>query len=297
MNGLNIKWSGRPVVTDELSINYARGGSGEPVVFLHGWPEFNRTWMHNLPEMARRYDVIAPDLRGFGRTQAKDGRRRGGTPPQLLARDLAEFVDALGLERFAIVSHDIGSVVAQTYCQAHPERVSALFFFNCVYPGIGKRWGDPLHFGETWYQQFHQKAFAADLVGSSREATKIYIGSMLAHWAHDSHAFDRVLEEWIDNFRQPGNLQGGFDWYVGVDRYRTQLMTGGAPEAPVIGQKTRVLWGKHDPVLRIEWADRLGDYFADFEFETAPEAGHFVHFEQPELANERMLEFFGRVLG
>lgn len=295
---MSIEWKRGPVEAGDLRINYARGGGGHPVVFLHGWPEFNRTWMHNLPALADRFEVIAPDLRGFGRTRSTAPRGSGGTPPQLLARDLQAFADALGLTRFAIVSHDIGSVVAQTFAQAHPERVSALFFFNCVYPGIGARWGDPLHFGETWYQQFHQKPFAAELIGSSRAATRIYLANMLAHWSYDARAFDDVLEEWVDNFRRPGNLQGGFDWYVGVSRYRTRLMTGGAPDdVPVIASKSYVLWGEHDPVLKVEWADRLGDYFSDVRVETAPEAGHFVHFERPELANRRMLDFFETVLG
>jgi len=300
MGGPNVNWSMLPVIAEDISINYARGGSGEPIIFLHGWPEFNRTWMHNLPVLARQYDVIAPDLRGFGKTvsitEDMAPGRRGGTPPQLLARDLKNFADALELERFAIVSHDVGSAVAQTFTQAHPERVSTLFFFNCVYPGIGKRWGDPEHAGETWYQQFHQKPFAADLIGSSREATRIYLSSMLAHWSCDRGVFDSVLPEWVDNFCRPGNLQGGFDWYIGVNKYRTRLISEGPPDIPKITQKTFVLWGEDDPILKIEWADRLDDYFESLEFENAPDTGHFVHFEQPELANRRMLHFFDAAL-
>ena len=154
---MEIDWGGRSVETPELTINYARAGQGAPIVFLHGWPEFNRTWLHNMPVLADRYDCIAPDLRGFGRTISKVPRSESGTPPQLLAKDLKDFADALGLTRFAIVSHDVGSFVAQQFALAYPDSVSALFFFNCAYPGIGKRWGDFRHFPETWYQQFHQK--------------------------------------------------------------------------------------------------------------------------------------------
>lgn len=94
---MEIDWSGRLVETPELSIHYVRAGAGEPVMFLHGWPEFKRTWLHNLPVLAERFDVIAPDLRGFGRTVSKVPRTQSGTPPQLLARDLRDFADALGL--------------------------------------------------------------------------------------------------------------------------------------------------------------------------------------------------------
>ena len=293
---MEIDWSGRSVETAELTINYARAGQGAPIVFLHGWPEFNRTWLHNMPVLAERFDCIAPDLRGFGRTVSKVPRPESGTPPQLLAKDLKDFADALGLQRFAIVSHDVGSFVAQQFALAYPERVSALFFFNCAYPGIGKRWGDFRHFPETWYQQFHQKELAAALVGSSREAARIYFRYFLRHWSHQKEAFTPYLEEWVDNFLRPGNLQGGFDWYIGVARFRARMMQEGALSVPKIAAPTYILWGAHDPVLRYDFSDKLDEYFADFTLERAEEGGHFAHFEVPELANQRMLEFFSKVL-
>ncbi len=293
---MQVDWSETRVETGELSINYVRAGTGPAVIFLHGWPEFNRTWLHNLPVLAEHFDVIAPDLRGFGRTHAKVPRSPAGTPPQLLARDLKDFADALGLDRFAIVSHDVGSFVAQTFAQAYPERVRALFFFNCAYPGIGQRWGEAQNFPELWYQQFHQKDFAAALVGSSREAARIYFKYFLTHWTHQKEAFTPYLEEWVDNFLLPGNLQGGFDWYVGVSRFRARIMKEGAIPVPRIDQPTYILWGRHDPVLQYAWSDRLAEYFGDFQLECAEDAGHFVHFECPDLANRRMLEFLSKTL-
>ena len=290
---MRVDWSGRRIDTTELSVNYVRAGSGAPVILLHGWPEFNRTWLHNLPVLADRFDCIAPDLRGFGRTVSKVARPDSGTPPQLLAKDLVEFADALDLERFAIVSHDVGSFVAQQFALAYPDRVSALFFFNCAYPGIGRRWGDYRHFPETWYQQFHQKDFAAALVGSSREAARVYFRHFLTHWCHQKQAFEPYLEEWVDNFLLPGNLQGGFDWYVGVSRFRARMMQEGALDVAKITAPAAFLWGAHDPVLRYDFSDKLGDYFTSFTLERAEEAGHFVHFEVPALANARLLDFLG----
>lgn len=288
---MHVAWRGHFADTDQLSIHYVRAGQGAPVVFLHGWPEFARTWIHNVPALAEHFDCIVPELRGFGETREKVPRGPGGTPPQLLAKDLRDFADALGLERFAIVSHDVGSFVAQQFAQAYPERITRLFFFNCAYPGIGKRWGEAANFGELWYQQFHQKDFAAALVGSSREATRIYLRHFLTHWAHKREAFLPHLEEWVDNFSRPGNLQGGFDWYVGVSRFRKRIMTEGAIEVPVIAHPTYILWGRHDPVLQADWSDRLAEYFSCHSLEIAEDAGHFVHFEVPDLANARMIKF------
>ncbi len=288
-----IDWTGKTVETSELSIRYVRAGAGEPVIFLHGWPEWKRSWMHNLPALAGSFDCIAPDFRGFGATKSKVARSDEGTPPQLLAKDLRDFADALGLQKFAIVSHDVGSFVAQQFTLAWPERVTRLFFFNCAYPGIGQRWGDWQLFPETWYQQFHQKDFAAALVGSSREACRIYFRHFLTHWTHQKDAFLPYLDEWVDNFMSNGNLQGGFDWYVGVSRFRRRIMQEGAIAVPKIEAPTYVLWGAHDPVIRFDFTDKLGDYFARHTLEKAEGAGHFVHFEVPELANARLRAFLG----
>ena len=286
-----IDWTGRRAETSEISISYVRAGAGQSVVFLHGWPEWKRSWMHNLPALAASFDCIAPDLRGFGATISKVPRSGDGTPPQLLAKDLRDFADALGLGTFSIVSHDVGSFVAQQFALAWPERVSRLFFFNCAYPGIGQRWGDWQHFPETWYQQFHQKDFAAALVGSSPEACRIYFRHFLTHWSHRKDAFDAHLDEWVGNFMSNGNLQGGFDWYVGVSRFRRRMMHEGALAVPKIKAPTYLLWGAHDPVLRFEFTDKLGDYFERHTLEQAENAGHFVHFEVPELANARLRAF------
>lgn len=293
---MHIDWGGTFVATPELDVHVVRAGAGKPVVLLHGWPEFARTWMHNLPALSGQFDCIAPELRGFGQTRTKV-HHDGGSPPQLLARDLKDLLDAMGLDKVALVSHDVGSFVAQTFTHAYPDRVSALFFFNCAYPGIGQRWGAAENFAEMWYQQFHQKDFAASLVGSSREATRIYFRHFLTHWPHKKDAFTPHLEEWVDNFSRPGNIQGGFDWYVGVNRFRTRVMKEGPIPVPIIEQPAAFLWGRHDPVLKYEWSDRLSDYFRSPELDCAEDAGHFVHFEVPERANARMIEFLTRVLG
>ena len=215
----------------------------------------------------------------------------------MLAKDLRDLLDALTLPRVSIVSHDVGSFVAQQFALAWPKRVDRLFFFNCAYPGIGKRWGEFSHFGETWYQQFHQKDFAAALVGSSREAARIYFRHFLTHWTHQKAAFEPYLEEWVDNFMSNGNVQGGFDWYVGVSRFRRRMMQEGALTIPRIKAPTYLLWGAHDPVLRFEFTDKLGEYFERHTLEKAEDAGHFVHIEVPELANARLQAFLGGEIG
>ena len=66
----------------------------------------------------------------------------------------------------------------------------------------------------------------------------------------------------------------------------------GAPELPRIEVPAYFFWGEEDPLIKIEWSDRLGDYFSDYSLEPARGAGHFVHYETPEAANREVVEFF-----
>lgn len=285
-------WGHDHVESNGVRVHYVRQGAGEPLVLLHGWPEFWYVWRKNIGPLAERFDVVAPDLRGFGASEKPGMPDPPGRLLDELVEDLRGLADALGLEKIGIVSHDVGSFVAQRFAARYPERVRGLFFFNCVYPGIGRRWLEPDSVTEIWYQSFHQQPWAADLVGSSREACGIYLKHFLDHWSHEPGTFDEDFEAWVDNFMQPGNLQGGFDWYAGVGEARMKMMREGAPELPKIEAPAYFLWGEGDPILKVRWADRLGDYFSNFELEPAPGAGHFVHYERPDLANARISRFF-----
>lgn len=292
-----MTWSHEYREVNGITVHYVRHGSGPPLVLLHGWPEFWFAWHENIPALAKHFDVIVPDLRGFGETEKPGLPDPPGALLDVLVEDLGALADALGIEEFGLVSHDVGSFIAQAFARKYPERLRGLFFFNCVYPGIGRRWLQPESVKEIWYQSFNQQPWAASLVGRDRETCKIYIRHFLDHWAHGPGIFDEDLEVWVDNFTRPGNLQGGFDWYVGINDARMAVMRDGPPELPRIDVPAYFLWGERDPLLKIEWADLLGEYFSDYALEPAREAGHFVHYERPELANREIVRFFSGLWG
>ncbi len=271
----------------DLDLAYRREGSGPPLVLLHGWPEWSAVWRRNLPVLAERFDVVAPDLRNFGDSIGAEARS-----VEHYVEDLEALVDALGLKRFGIVSHDVGGFLAQDYARRHPERLTGLFFFDCPHFGIGPRWTAGGQVREIWYQAFHQLPLALQLVGASRDSCRAYLRHFLGHWAHDPAAFEGALEEWVDSFLKPGRLAGGFRWYAAVNERRLQAMAGDLPPAPKIAVPAYSLWGASDPILRPEWQETLTEVFDEIALEVAAEAGHFVHWEQPALANGRIADFF-----
>jgi pimeloyl-ACP methyl ester carboxylesterase len=285
-------WNHQRLRVHGLDVHFVREGQGRPLLLLHGWPEFWWSWHRNIPVIAAHFDVIAPDLRGFG-----DTREIANVPAaaDIHARDILALTDTLGLARFGLVAHDVGAYVAQTIARQAPERLTGLFFFNGPYPGIGRRWVDADHVKEIWYQSFNQLPWAPKLVGHDRETCRIYFEGMLRHWSHAPGAFDGQIEYFVDNFMKPGNLDGGFAWYRASHAARMALVRDGAPTLPKITVPSRFFWGRHDPVIPCAWMDRLPEYFETPQMEIAEGAGHFVHFESPDAANTRVIDFFKRM--
>lgn len=282
----------RHVHANGIDIHYLRDGEGPPLLLLHGWPEFSDVWLRCMARLRDRFDLIAPDLRGFGRSEKPDAGPSDRAGADVHAEDVRDLMTALGIVRAGLVGHDVGAYVMQAFARKYPQRLSGLFFFNCPTPGIGKRWSAAGHLRETWYQNFHQQPFAAALVGSSREACRLYLQHFLQHWAADPHAFDDDLDAWVDNFMRPGNLQGGFNWYISANAARLAVIRGEAPALPRIATPARVLWGAKDPILKADWADCLGETFAHVKIETVADAGHFVHYESPDRAAAEIARFF-----
>jgi len=278
-----------------LHFNVLRAGGGRPLLLLHGWPEFARVWEKVIPRLASRFQLIAPDLRGFGASDKPDPAPSAAAGAEVHAADMLALLDALGIGKMGIVAHDVGAHVAQVMARAHAERIAGLFFFDYPYAGIGARWAAADHLKEIWYQSFHQQPWAASLVGASRETCRIYFSHFLRHWSARKDAFDDAIETWVDNFMQPGNLQGGFNWYISANAARLAMIRGDAPKPPPIGLPTCIRWGERDPVLPAAWGDRLGEFFTDLDFKPMAGVGHFPHWEDADRAAREIGGFFERI--
>jgi haloacetate dehalogenase len=111
----------------------AEGGAGPPVLLLHGFPQTHVCWRRIAPELANAHSVVAPDLRGYGASEAPAGGPRGeGYSKREMARELVELMGTLGHDRFAVVGHDRGARVAYRLALDHPERVTRVALLNVV---------------------------------------------------------------------------------------------------------------------------------------------------------------------
>ena len=123
----------RRLEVNEASYLVAMGGEGPPVLLLHGYPQTHYCWHRVAPELVRSHAVIAIDLRGYGASRAPRGGPLGeGYSKREMAADAVSLLDALGIERPAVVGHDRGGRVAYRMALDHPERVERLAVLNVV---------------------------------------------------------------------------------------------------------------------------------------------------------------------
>tara|TARA_Y100001960_G_scaffold317941_1_gene386959 strand:+ start:134 stop:1027 length:894 start_codon:yes stop_codon:yes gene_type:complete len=275
---------------DRLKLHYVREGDPDrlTVFLLHGWPEYWYTFHRNIGTLAKHFDIIAPDLRGFGQSDDPAGI------PEVsdFAFDILELADHLGIEQFGTIGHDIGAWMAQELGRHVPDRIVGLFFGSCINPGVGARWAEPDHHIEVWYQSFQRLPLAHELVGHNRDTVRLYFGHFLRHWSHDKEGRDADLEHFVDTYARPGRVKASFKWYEAWSEMRLLSSREGPPKLSKITSPARVFWGELDPPNKIEWRDNLANYFEDIDIHTVPDAGHFVHYDQPDLFNAEAIKFF-----
>jgi haloacetate dehalogenase len=111
----------------EVRLSVHRAGQGAPLILLHGFPQSHLTWALVAPALARQFDVIVPDLRGYGASDAPpDDAEHTVYAKRTMARDIVGLMDALGLPRAHVLGHDRGARVAYRLALDHPGRVDRL---------------------------------------------------------------------------------------------------------------------------------------------------------------------------
>jgi pimeloyl-ACP methyl ester carboxylesterase len=113
-------------VADGVSLNVAVGGSGSPIVLLHGFPQTHLMWRHVAADLAADHTVICPDLRGYGGSDKPAETGRQTYAKRTMAADVVALARALGHERFALAGHDRGALVAFRAGLDHPATISHL---------------------------------------------------------------------------------------------------------------------------------------------------------------------------
>ncbi len=117
----------------DATIHAEIGGSGPPLLLLHGYPQTHVAWHRIAPALAERYTVVAADLRGYGDSEGPSGDPLHTVhSKRAVARDQWKFMQSLGFDRFAVIGHDRGARVAHRLCLDHPDSVAAFVSITVI---------------------------------------------------------------------------------------------------------------------------------------------------------------------
>jgi haloalkane dehalogenase len=263
-------------------IAYRTFGSGEPILFLHGWPLSGFTWRKVVPQLAAHFTCVVVDLPGAGATR---WRPENDFSFSGQARNLLRFVEKLGLERSHIIGHDTGATIGRALALLALERVRTMTLIGTEIPNHRPPW-IPL-FQRTVALPGSAAVFRLLLRSRAFTRSPLGFGNVFA----DKRRLDG---EFSDEFIAPlltsrhaleGQLHylGGIDWAL-VDRLATDHRRIGAP--------VLLIWGEQDTIFPVERARAMASQFADCRgFHVVPDAKLLVHEEQPAIVARHILEF------
>jgi haloacetate dehalogenase len=119
--------------TSGATINFVTAGSGPPLLLLHGYPETHVMWRKVAPQLAKKFTVVAADLRGYGdSSKPAGGGDHGAYSKRAMAQDQVEVMNSLGFQKFLVVGHDRGGRVAHRMALDHPDSVQKLVVLDIV---------------------------------------------------------------------------------------------------------------------------------------------------------------------
>jgi pimeloyl-ACP methyl ester carboxylesterase len=271
-----------------VRLHYVEAGEGPLVVLLHGFPEFWYAWRRQIPALAQAgFRVVAPDMRGYNLSDKPVGWREYGEQP--LARDIAELIRHLGVERAHVVGHDWGAAVAYYVAMFHPEVVERLAILNVPHPERmldGFRTVRQLR--KSWYMFFFQIPWLPEW-GIRRDGFSFAKRSLRAGTPRGTFT-DEDLERYAQAWAQPGALTGMINYYRAALRRSPKAAL--AALVP-IQAPTLVIWGERDAYIGAELAEPSPRWVPNVRVERLPEATHWVQHEAPERVNELLIEFLG----
>jgi len=291
------------VAVNGIELAIVEEGEGPLVVLCHGFPELAFSWRHQLPALAAGgYRVIAPDMRGYGRSSVPAEVKAYDIVS--LCGDLTGLLDALGEERGIFVGHDWGAIVVWNLSLLAPERVRAVAGLSV--PFVPRAPAPPTqimrkNIGEDFYIVWFQQPGVADrALAEDVRRTLTTPQQWTAQWAGDPDEQPRLpawlseeeLAVYVDTFQRTG-FTGGLNYYRNLDRNweLTADIAQRHVQAPAM-----FLTGERDLVRLFAPGDTMADWVDDLRAKVVvPKAGHWVQQQAPEQVNAALLEFLAEV--
>jgi epoxide hydrolase 4 len=263
--------------SDGVKIHYVTSGKGPLVILLHGFPDFWYTWRDQMPALAKHFQVVAIDQRGYNKSDQPKGVEQYKL--EKLVADVEAVRKHFKQDKAVIVGHDWGGLVAWTYAMTHPEQTDRLIVLNLPHPkGLMRELAN-----NPEQQKNSQYARNFQMEGAEKKLTP----GLLAMWVKEPEARAKYVEALTRS-----SMDGMLNYYRA--NYPREPYKDDQTFPPV---KCSVLMihGLKDPYLlpgalndTWKWIEK------DFTLVTLPKAGHFVHRDEPEVVTRTMVRWLRR---
>ncbi|MCA2216687.1 alpha/beta fold hydrolase [Jidongwangia harbinensis] len=283
----NRRFTHRFADVQGVRMHYVTGGTGAPLVLLHGWPQSWYEWRGIMPELAKRYTVYALDLPGLGDSQ--------GTPSGYDKKTLARYVhgllaDRLGLDDIRLVGHDLGAGVGFQYAAQYPDDVVA--YAHLDYPLPGPALSAAQYRTFSWHMAFHTQERIPEAVVD--DDVREYLALFYPQVAYGGTSFGgpgaespfdrREIDEYARTYRRPQVLTGGFNLYRTLDADERDTIAA----APVAVPTLLMTAEGQGAFVRTTLAPRMSAIVRTVE---VPKAGHWLPEENPGFVTAELLAF------
>jgi haloacetate dehalogenase len=279
------------IAANGITLNVRHGGSGPPLLLLHGYPQTHLMWRKVAPLLANRHTLVIPDLRGYGDSdKPPGGDDHSGYSKRAMAQDQVELMRALGFERYAVAGHDRGGRVAHRMALDHAARVQRLAVLDIV-PTRTMYLRTTRAFAKAYYHWFfliQPAPFPETLIGGNPEA-------YLRHHMGGRHAglapfMPDAWPEYLRCLSDPATIHATCEDYraaESIDLAHDEADLNRKVECPLL-----VLWGKQGVIERCfdalpDWRERATDVRGH-----ALDCGHYLPEERPVETAAALAEFF-----
>lgn len=264
------------------------GGTGDPLLLLHGYPQTHVMWRHVAPRLAERYQLVIPDLRGYGASSKPPaGDNYEGYSKRTMAKDMVDLMAHLGFAKFALAGHDRGARVAYRLALDHPEVATRLVVMDIIptleqFESLGWRGG---LVGYHWYFLAQPPPLPETLIAHEPE---LYLRTAMGNWAGDMSAIEDAFGLYLQAFTAD-TIRASCDDYRAGARVDTELDRQDREAGTRITCPMLALWGDargQRPEILATWQR----WATDVRGRGIP-CGHFLPEEAPDTVTEEMLAF------
>jgi haloacetate dehalogenase len=279
------------IVANGITINLRHGGSGPPLLLLHGYPETHVMWRKVAPLLAQRFTLVMPDLRGYGDSDKPPGPAdHSSYSKRAMALDQVAVMRALGFERFFVAGHDRGGRVAHRMALDHAERVLRHAVLDIVptrtmYLKVDRTFAKAYY---HWFFLIQPAPYPETLLGANPEAAlRHHMGGRVAGLAP---FLPDAWPEYLRCFADPATIHATCEDYRAAESI--DLEHDEADLERKIACPLLVLWGALGVIERCysalaDWRERASDVRGG-----ALPCGHYLAEELPRETADQLLEFF-----